>query len=171
MPSIADHILTISVFVCLQVTPAQLKASGINPRTKQPYVRGAYQTAEATATTATQIAAQKREAKAAEAKLAAASKSAADKQEIARLNAEVTRLTEALKAAEDKIELTRSQATLEASQASAEKMLQRYRDGLRDGASLSRGQICNLASEGAASSTPSSAAGHTCSGSSPSFGF
>ena len=170
MPSIADHILTISVFVCLQVTPAQLKASGINPRTKQPYVRGAYQTAEAAAT-ATQIASQKRDAKAAEAKLAAASKSAADKQEIARLNAEVARLTEALKAAEDKIELTRSQATLEASQSMSEKMLKRYRDGLRDGASLSRGQICNLASEGAASSTPSSAAGHTCSGESPSFGF
>ena len=32
-------------------------------------------------------------------------------------------------------------ATLEASQKAAEQMLQRYRDGLRDGASLSSGSI------------------------------
>ena len=52
------------------------------------------------------------------------------------------------------MELAINAARLEASQAAAESMLQRYRDGLRDGASVSRGSTVNLGS--IAGSTPDS---------------
>ena len=78
-------------------------------------------------------------------------------------------MTEALKSSEEKIELAKKAAVFEAGQAAAEQMLKRYRDGLRDGASLSRGGVCNLASESGASSTPSSQAAGM--GNSPCFGF
>ena len=52
------------------------------------------------------------------------------------------------------MQLAINAARLEASQAAAESMLQRYRDGLRDGASLSRGAAVNLGS--IAGSTPDS---------------
>ena len=58
------------------------------------------------------------------------------------------RLTQALEnaqnqvtAAKENCELVRKAAMLEASQKASEQMLQRYRDGLRDGASLSSGSV------------------------------
>ena len=178
--SIAHMLAIVAHIVCVLVQSAaaraqELKAKGINPRTGKPYVRGgAYSSARGSACSSAGKApptdAQvKKEARAAEASRAAAAKSTEDQKEIARLRNEVARLTEALKSSEEKIELAKKAAAFEAGQAAAEQLLKRYRDGLRDGASLSRGGVCNLASESGAGSTPSSAAGGF--GNSPGFGF
>ena len=93
-------------------------------------------------------------AKAAEAAKAASEQSSKARAEIERLNGELTRMQAALKAKEDQMKLAINAAKLEASQDAAESMLQRYRDGLRDGASLSRGSTVTLGS--IAGSTPDS---------------
>ena len=90
----------------------------------------------------------------AEAAAKASQSAASDKAEIARLKAEVVRLTEQLRGSEVRIQEAAKTAALEASQHAAEKMLQRYRDGLRDGATLSRGCLSGLSSSIGASSTP-----------------
>ena len=82
------------------------------------------------------------------------SEQSSNRKEIERLNGELAHLQAALKAKESQMELAVNAARLEASQAAAESMLQRYRDGLRDGASLSRGSNVNLGSM--AGSTPDS---------------
>ena len=82
------------------------------------------------------------------------SEQSSNRKEIERLNGEVAHLQAALKAKESQMELAVNAARLEASQAAAESMLQRYRDGLRDGASLSRGSTVTLGS--IAGSTPDS---------------
>ena len=74
--------------------------------------------------------------KLAEAAAKASQSAASDKAEIVRLKAEVARLTEQLRGSELRIQDAAKTAALEASQHAAEKMLQRYHDGLRDGATL-----------------------------------
>ena len=146
--------------------PVPAPADGaINPRTRQPYVRGAYKKRQQDAN-AKAAAAEKKAHKELQAAKASAEKAANDRTEIMRLQSEVARLTEALRGAVESIAGVKKTAMLEASQNAAEQMLQRYRDGLRDGASLTRGGLGGLGNIGTAS-TPSSAAGH--SGSSPSF--
>ena len=130
---------------------ADKKAAGINPRTNLPYVRGSgsgYQKEQPGAR------AEARAAKAAESLAAAGEKAANDRAEIARLKGEVSRLTDMLKAAEEKVETVRKSAMLEASQAASEQLLARYREGLRDGASLSRGAIPGSDSGSAAGASP-----------------
>ena len=90
-------------------------------------------------------------------KAAAAGKEAAEqtaslRSEIAILKSENTRLTKALEESHLRIEEARKTAMLEAGQKTAEQLLDRYRDGLRDGASLASGRMPNLSS-----STPDSA--------------
>ena len=117
---------------------ADKKAAGINPRTNLPYVRGSgggYQKEEPGAR------AEAKAARAAEALAAAGEKAANDRTENIRLKGEVLRLTDLLKAAQENVEAVRKSAMLEASQAASEQLLARYREGLRDGASLSRGAI------------------------------
>ena len=119
-----------------------LRAKGINPRTGMPFVRGgAYKKTEKSNSAAVNLA-----------KVAAVEREKAKdgtlRAEVERLKAENVRLTQALEnaqnqvtAAKENVELVKKAAMLEASQASSEQMLQRYRDGLRDGASLSSGSV------------------------------
>ena len=98
-----------------------------------------------------------REAKAA---VAAASKDAESRAELTALRSENERLKREVEAVKEASEANKQAAVLRATQKMAENMLNRYKDGLRDGASLSRGGMAvNLAS-----STPDSAA---AAGSSP----
>ena len=138
-----------------------LRAKGINPRTLEPYVRGGAYKKEKTNSAAGNLA-----------KMAALErakpKDAGARAEVERLKAENARLTQALEVAQNQVtaakencELIKKAAMLEAGQKAAEQMLQRYRDGLRDGASLSSGSIRLSAS------TPDSA---TLGGSPATFG-
>ena len=63
------------------------------------------------------------------------------RQKVASLTAENARLERELQASKDSVELVRKAAMLEASQKAAEQMLQRYKDGLQDGARLSTGSV------------------------------
>ena len=128
-----------------QATADELHAKGINPRTKEPYVRGGAYNKDKSVSAAGNIA-QHVKKEAAEKKVKDEVSSL--RSELQREKAEVARLTEALKvaqnetkAAQESTELQVKAATLEASQKAAEQMLQRYRDGLRDGAALSSGSI------------------------------
>ena len=127
-------------------------ASVINPRTNLPYVRAPYHKEKATSTAA-QIA--KQQAKATE----AASKASGDKETIRLLKIQVSDLTAQLEALKNSTELIKKAAMLEASQASSMALLERYKDGLRDGASLAQGG--KIASQSFASHTPQSASGPT----------
>ena len=99
-----------------------------------------------------------REAKAA---AAAASKDAESRAELTALREENAHLKREIEAVKEASEANKQAAVLTATQKMAENMLNRYKDGLRDGASLSRGGMSvNL------SSTPDSAA---AAGSSPSL--
>ena len=99
-----------------------------------------------------------REAKAA---AAAASKDAESRAELTALRSENERLKREIEAVKEASEANKQAAVLRATQKMAENMLNRYKDGLRDGASLSRGGM----SVNLTSSTPDSAA---AAGSSPS---
>ena len=63
------------------------------------------------------------------------------REKVTALTAENARLVRELQASKDSVELVRKAAMLEASQKAAEQMLQRYKDGLQDGARLSTGSI------------------------------
>ena len=129
------------------VACSQTAATGatLNPRTGEPYKRAPYKKASAELkAAAAQQRAEMKEAKTAAAAQLAAEKAANDKSELQRLKSEVARLTEALRAAEEKTEAAKKTAMLEASQSAAQQLLERYRDGLRDGASLTRGGFGNL---------------------------
>ena len=142
---------------------------GINQRTGKPYVRGAYNK-EKSESSAAQIAKLAKQAaaaaKAADAdkkataaadKTAAAAKAAAE--QIKALQAENARLVEALASQKAAAESEKKAAIFEASHKAAEQMLQRYKDGLRDGATLSRGSLGPVNLSGAASATPDSHVG------------
>ena len=139
-----------------QTAAEELKAAGINPRTKEPYKRagGAYnkdKNNSAAADIAKVAAAAKAEAK----KAAELEKTAAARAELAILKSQNESLQSELQALKASMEGAKQAAVLQATQKMAEQMLQRYKDGLRDGASLSRGGLAvNLAS----SSTPDSSA-------------
>ena len=129
-----------------------------NPRTGLPYVRGKYNK-NPSGSAAAQISKLEREQlkanKAAAAGKEAAEQTASLRSEIAILKSENTRLTKALEevSPEDTgVEEAKKTAMLEAGQKTAEQLLDRYRDGLRDGASLASGRMPNLSS-----STPDSA--------------
>ena len=141
------------MFACSQKAPT--KDAPINPKTGLPYLRGGpyKRSAAEDKAAAAQTRAETAAGKASEATKLAAEKAAKAKSEIERLHGEVARLTEALRASEEKIEMAKKTAQLEASKEAAEKLLQRYRDGLRDGASLSRGGLGSLSA-----STPDSSA-------------
>ena len=124
---------------------------GINPRTGEPWKRGGAYNRGRPQSAAAQIAKAEKEAKAEAAtkaeKLKFAEARNADQTRISQLELQVAHLEAMLKSQEAKAEAEKRAAILEASHAAAEKMLTRYRDGLRDGASLTagRGHI-NLAS-------------------------
>ena len=63
------------------------------------------------------------------------------REKVTALTAENARLVRELQASKDSVELVRKAAMLEASQKAAEQMLQRYKDGLQDGARLSTGSV------------------------------
>ena len=67
-------------------------------------------------------------------------KKASDKETIAKLRGEVAKLEAQLEAEKVNKNMAVSAAKLEVEQRLALSLLQRYRDGLRDGASLSRGR-------------------------------
>ena len=139
-------------------------------RTGKPYVRGAYnkdksgsaagqiaagQIAQQAANAAKQAAADKKASDAAE-KAAAAAQEAAE--QIAQLKAENARLVQALEAQKSNAESEKKTAMLEASQKAAEQMLQRYKDGLLDGANLCRGGVGHVKLS-SSTLTPDSTAG------------
>ena len=84
----------------------------------------------------------------------AAEKKATDKETIATLRGEIAVLTKQLEAEKSSKEMAVNAAKLEVQQATAMSLLQRYKDGLRDGASLSSGR-----GMGAQRATPDSAGG------------
>ena len=118
-----------------------LKARGINPRTKQPYKRGGAYKKEKAESAAGSIAQLHKEQKAADAKREAGERERELREKVASLTAENARLERELQASKDSVELVRKAAMLEASQKAAEQMLQRYKDGLQDGARLSTGSV------------------------------
>ena len=123
----------------------ELRAMGINPRTKKPFERkgGAYKT---TTKGPAQVL------KAAEQAQKAAAKKEIEKETIATLRAQVATLDAQLKAEQAAGAVAVEKAKLEATQAMHADLLSRYRDGLRDGASLSRGRgSASLASDSPAS--------------------
>ena len=139
------------MFACSQAA-AEPK---LNPRTGLPYKRGgAYNTQP---NSKAPSRAEKKADKAVEAAKLAAEKAAKDKSEVVRLEAEVARLTSALAESQASIEAAKRTAMLEAGQKASEQLLQRYRDGLRDGASLSRGGLGSLGGASGLGSTPDSA--------------
>ena len=113
---------------------AELRAAGLNPRGGQPYKRGEYNKAKAdTAGPAEML-------KAAAAAKKAAEKKESDKEAIGALRTSVATLEEQLKAAAATTALAVEKAKLDATASMHGDLLQRYRDGLRDGASLARGR-------------------------------
>jgi hypothetical protein len=103
----------------------------VNPRTKVPYKRpgGAYkQQPAAEAVLNAALAAEK-----------TANKKAADKETIADLRGQIATLQAELKAEKDSKELAVNAAKLEVQEKLAMSMLNRYQQGLRDGASLATG--------------------------------
>lgn len=90
--------------------------------------------------------------KAAEQAQKAAAKKEIEKETIATLRAQVATLDAQLKAEQAAGAVAVEKAKLEATQAMHADLLSRYRDGLRDGASLSRGRgSASLASDSPAS--------------------
>ena len=110
-----------------------MKKSGINPRTGQPYKRGGAYSKDKQDPT-------KQALKIAEAAAKEVEKKANDKETISKLRSEVASLEAQLTAEKASKEMAVSAAKLEVEQRLAMSLLQRYRDGLRDGASLSRGR-------------------------------
>ena len=136
-----------------------MRANGINPRTGQPYKRGG--TYKRGGSAAQNIRDMKNQSKASQDAAAAkedarerAAERAADRARIAELELQVQTLNTKLALQEKAATSEKEAAVLEASANAGEKMLQRYRDGLRDGAMLSRGGPFNLAGF-----TPDSACG------------
>ena len=109
-----------------------MKKSGINPRTGQPYKRGGAYSKDKQDPT-------KQALKIAEAAAKEVEKKANDKETIAKLRSEVASLEAQLTAEKASKEMAVSAAKLEVEQRLAMSLLQRYKDGLRDGASLTRG--------------------------------
>ena len=137
---------------------AQDASKGINPRTKEPYKRGAYNKDKANSAAADVAALQRQQA--------AFDRSNTLRAEVTSLRAEIQRLNKELEESKSSIEAGKRAAVLEATQKMATDMLQRYKDGLKDGASLSRGgATVNLASSAA---TPDSSQHAT---SSPAFSW
>jgi hypothetical protein len=112
-----------------------MKAAGINPRTKEPYKRAPYNKEKAVSAAAALHKLEKAKEKATE----TATRAISDHHKVKELEAKVKQLEALLVAEQDKKHLAVSNAQLIATQGSSAALLQRYRDGLRDGASLSRG--------------------------------
>jgi hypothetical protein len=107
-----------------------MKADGVNPRTGQPYVRpgGSYKKASAEGTSAASLA-----------KLSqAAEKKVGDATVIATLRGEIATLKEQVRSLTEGRDLAVSAAELKIEKLSADALLKRYQDGIRDGASLAR---------------------------------
>ena len=160
------HVCPIVTHVCMCQSRACLDAQeaskGINPRTKEPYKRGAYNKDKANSAAGDVAALQQQQAR----EQAASDKSHTLRAEITSLRGEIQRLNKELEESKSSIEAGKRAAVLEATQKMATDMLQRYKDGLKDGASLSRGgATVNLASSAA---TPDSSQHAT---SSPAFSW
>ena len=135
----------------MRACDSQAADPAINPRTGEPYKRGAYNK-ERDRSAAGAIAKLARQDAAKE---AAMEKTVAARAELSLLRSEVQRLNKELEESKASIETSKRAAVLEATQKMAQELLQRYKDGLRDGASLSRGGLAvNLSSSRA---TPDSA--------------
>ena len=159
------HVCPIVIPLCMcqprACLDAQDASKGINPRTKEPYKRGAYNKDKANSA-AGDVAALQRQAR----EQAAWERSNTLRTEVASLRAEIQRLNKELEETKSSMEAGKRAAVLEATQKMATDMLQRYKDGLKDGASLSRGgATVNLAS---ATATPDSSQHAT---SSPAFSW
>ena len=107
-----------------------MKEDGVNPRTGKPYVRagGSYKKASAEVTSAASLA-----------KLSqAAEKKVGDATVIATLRGEIATLKEQVRSLTEGRDLAVSAAELKIEKLSADALLRRYQDGIRDGASLAR---------------------------------
>ena len=119
---------------CARLQAEELKEMGINPRTKAPYQRKGPYKQKSEAATAAEAA-----LKAAGAAAKAGEKKAVEKETIADLRGQIATLKAELKAEKESKDLAVSAAKLEVEQRLGTAMRNRYRDGLRDGASLNRG--------------------------------
>ena len=126
----------------------ELRAQGINPRTKEPFKRGgAYKKgANKPAASTTEVL------KAALAADKASQKKETDKETIATLRAQVATLKEQLRAEAAAASVAVEKAKLDATAQMHTDLLLRYKEGLRDGSSLSRGRSGSLASDSPAGS-------------------
>ena len=131
-----------------QDTAESLRAKGINPRTMQPYKRtgGAYKAGTSEKPSGAAIL------KVAEAAQKAADKKESDKELISKLKSQISSLEAQLKAEISSTAVAVEKAKLDATAKMHSDLLARYKDGLRDGASLSRGRSGSLASDSPASS-------------------
>ena len=129
---------------------ASLREDGINPRTKQPYRKGAYNTAgPSAASEIARLAAQKQRNDAAALKLST------DRVEMQRLKGEVVRLTAALAAESTHHTLALAAKENEVILRVQDQLLAKYQEGLRHGADLAQRGI--LTPNGAPMGTPASA--------------
>lgn len=118
---------------CTYRAQAGLRSAGINPRTKMPYKRAPYKKDDKPGTSAGAVL------KAVEAAKQKAAKEATDKEVIAELKSNVKLLEGQVGALERNLTVSVEKAKFEATAGMHELLLKRYQDGLRDGASLSRG--------------------------------
>ena len=118
------------------VQDEELKAKGINPRTGQPYQRGGAYNKNKEKEVGAAL-------KAAEAAAKLNEKKAGDKATIADLRGQIATLTAQLAAEKNSKELAVSAAKLEVEQRMAKDLLAKYKEGLRDGSSLSSGKGMN----------------------------
>ena len=121
-------------------TAAELKAAGINPRTKEPYKRGGkgYNSkpkSDAASVLAAVNSANKHSEKAAVARETVATL----KGQIATLTAQLAAAKAALEASEQSKQIAIDKAKADAAAGHGAELLARYKEGIRDGASLANG--------------------------------
>ena len=136
----------------MDISAEELKASGINPRTKAPYVRQPYNKDRATSAAACITAHKKAEEKKEKKAATETARETSDRNELVSLREKVKRLEDLLEVEKQGKAIAISNAELKATQGTSFALLARYKDGLRDGASLSRG-----GSLSATTATPDSA--------------
>ena len=116
-----------------------LKARGINPRTKQPYKRGGAYKKEKAESVAGSIAQLHKEQKAADAKREAGERERELREKVTALTAENARLERELQASKESVELVRKAAMLEASTRRAKRPRSRCCSGTRTGCKMAPG--------------------------------
>ena len=125
-----------------------MKAAGINPRTKQPYKRSSngYNSKPKLAP-ATVLAAVTHANKESE-------KAATTRETVATLKGQIATLTAQLAAAEQSKQMAIDKATADAVAGHGADLLARYKEGIRDGASLAKGNGMSPAPGSGAAASP-----------------